>query len=342
VSRILKHHFLENIKTGFYMSLFGDLPSAKNDATSGVLVSTFSKKALIPPPSILRNKKKTLEASDTPGNAGFGSGGDANAPAASHGLFRAFGTIQDEYDPAVPNEYMKAKEDQEKAVLEADMEARRAAELRESVCCYSNLWLDRVPDVCLVSPPQSSEILSGYLKIVVELHEAHQRSSTSQAKEAEAEEAAAAADQEIPSTGGLGSSTAPGNSVQGSGVQMSCQRSNNAPCCCFVQMFPCLNPSLLTLPYPMCMSAPQFLPTSYALSSGGGTLGAGSVSKAMRMMKGMGWSEGEGLGKERQGMATPIILQKTDKRTGVIVNAEPLNKPPPPQVHSPAHPRATA
>lgn len=47
----------------------------------------------------------------------------------------------------------------------------------------------------------------------------------------------------------------------------------------------------------------------------------------MKLMQSMGWSEGEGLGKERQGMATPIILQKTDKQAGIIVNAEPLNKP---------------
>lgn len=47
----------------------------------------------------------------------------------------------------------------------------------------------------------------------------------------------------------------------------------------------------------------------------------------MKLMQSMGWSEGEGLGRERQGMATPIILQKTDKRAGVIVNAEPLPKP---------------
>lgn len=42
-------------------------------------------------------------------------------------------------------------------------------------------------------------------------------------------------------------------------------------------------------------------------------------------MKGMGWTEGEGLGKEKQGISTPFILQKTDTRTGVIVNAQPLH-----------------
>ncbi|CAD7694646.1 unnamed protein product [Ostreobium quekettii] len=46
------------------------------------------------------------------------------------------------------------------------------------------------------------------------------------------------------------------------------------------------------------------------------------MSLAQRMLEKMGWKEGEGLGKMRQGMATPLIAQKTDKRSGVIVNAE--------------------
>lgn len=32
---------------------------------------------------------------------------------------------------------------------------------------------------------------------------------------------------------------------------------------------------------------------------------------------------GEGLGRNRQGMSTPLMAQKTDRRSGVIVNAEP-------------------
>lgn len=50
-----------------------------------------------------------------------------------HGLFAAFGAIEDEYDPAVPNEYDKAKQAQEEAVLEAERIARRAAQERDSV-----------------------------------------------------------------------------------------------------------------------------------------------------------------------------------------------------------------
>jgi hypothetical protein len=50
-----------------------------------------------------------------------------------HGLFAPFGPIEDEYDPAVPNEYEKAKQAQEEAVLEADRAARQAAQEREAV-----------------------------------------------------------------------------------------------------------------------------------------------------------------------------------------------------------------
>lgn len=46
------------------------------------------------------------------------------------------------------------------------------------------------------------------------------------------------------------------------------------------------------------------------------------MSLAQRMLERFGWREGEGLGKARQGMATPLIAQKTDKRSAVIVNAE--------------------
>lgn len=40
---------------------------------------------------------------------------------------------------------------------------------------------------------------------------------------------------------------------------------------------------------------------------------------ATRMMEKMGWKKGEGLGKSSQGITTPLILQKVNKRGGVIV-----------------------
>ncbi|KAG5235320.1 DNA-damage-repair/toleration protein [Salix suchowensis] len=40
-----------------------------------------------------------------------------------------------------------------------------------------------------------------------------------------------------------------------------------------------------------------------------------------RMMAKMGWKEGQGLGKQEQGITTPLVAKKTDRRAGVIVNA---------------------
>lgn len=53
---------------------------------------------------------------------------------------------------------------------------------------------------------------------------------------------------------------------------------------------------------------------------------------ATRMLKKMGWKEGAGLGKEGQGMATPLVLKKTDQKAGTIVEGAkreaPVAQPP--------------
>ncbi|KAK6154833.1 hypothetical protein DH2020_009081 [Rehmannia glutinosa] len=61
--------------------------------------------------------------------------------------------------------------------------------------------------------------------------------------------------------------------------------------------------------------------------SGGLGLGAeGKMTAAQRMMAKMGWKQGQGLGKQEQGITSPLIAKKTDKRGGVIVNASESSK----------------
>lgn len=56
--------------------------------------------------------------------------------------------------------------------------------------------------------------------------------------------------------------------------------------------------------------------------SGGLGVGAGGqMTAAQRMMAKMGWKQGQGLGKQEQGITTPLMAKKTDRRAGVIVNA---------------------
>lgn len=61
--------------------------------------------------------------------------------------------------------------------------------------------------------------------------------------------------------------------------------------------------------------------------TGGLGVGAGGqMTAAQRMMAKMGWKQGQGLGKQEQGITTPLMAKKTDRRAGVIVNASDNSK----------------
>ncbi|KAL6839679.1 hypothetical protein ACP4OV_030618 [Aristida adscensionis] len=57
-----------------------------------------------------------------------------------------------------------------------------------------------------------------------------------------------------------------------------------------------------------------------SLSPGLGLGAGGQMTAAQRMMAKMGWKEGQGLGKQEQGITAPLVAKKTDRRGGVIVD----------------------
>ena len=78
-----------------------------------------------------------------------------------------------------------------------------------------------------------------------------------------------------------------------------------------------------TAPPPPPPPPPPPLPSGFAAAGETGDPG-------LAMLQNMGWSEGQGLGRDGQGMTTPLVARKTDATTAVIVNAEQRPRPPPP------------
>lgn len=53
-----------------------------------------------------------------------------------------------------------------------------------------------------------------------------------------------------------------------------------------------------------------------------GVQGTRGMSLAQKMLEKMGWKEGEGLGRNRQGIAAPLVAQKVGKNAGVVTQAD--------------------
>lgn len=69
-------------------------------------------------------------------------------------------------------------------------------------------------------------------------------------------------------------------------------------------------------------------------TNGDGRTSVKGMSLAQRMMEKMGWKAGQGLGKNQQGMAQPLEVQKTDVRSGKIVKPTPNTLSTLPRQHS--------
>lgn len=64
------------------------------------------------------------------------------------------------------------------------------------------------------------------------------------------------------------------------------------------------------------------------------TVGAGALGVAAKIMAKYGFKEGQGLGRQQQGIAAALQVEKTSKRGGRIINEKEI-MPPPPTILSP-------
>lgn len=73
-------------------------------------------------------------------------------------------------------------------------------------------------------------------------------------------------------------------------------------------------------------------PSNSSLAQSG--TGAGALGVAAKIMAKYGFKEGQGLGRQQQGIAAALQVEKTSKRGGRIINEKEIMPPPPPVLSS--------
>jgi len=211
------------------------------------------------------------DADAAPGSASAPAAGAA--PAGSSAFWEG---IQDEYDPARPNDYETVRKERERQRLEAEAEAERQERLREvreleALEARRDEEERRAREAAGGGFTPSQHVQQGDA-------EAARRAALSlSGEEAFRRRAGLSAVQPGP-----GSTPALDAFVPGGGVGLGSILSASAAA----------------------PPAPTGQPKGMGL--------------AQKMLEKMGWREGEGLGRNRQGMAAPLAVEKTDVRSGRV------------------------
>lgn len=352
------------------MSLYGDLPQAKDEdaaskgwaSASKKLQPTFrpkqagvssSSSLLAVPPSV-----RAGGAGRTGGRSGSSDGGRGGgrgpppvvhvsataggsfnaAPAAvmpgphastQHSSFSFLKAVngeplKDEYDPSKPNDYEEIMREREKRKQAAEEEAERAARLREAEQEIERRKREQAEAAAFIAaaskPPPGMEAPAAVTTAEDDDEFVYKGGLGSGQQQQHADDAAA----------GPGPGSAAGGADDMDDYERERQRrlklSGDEAFAARGRLrgaSPAGHPPSSSQPGPSggFGGPPGFNAPQQGPGQPGGAAPKG-MGLAQKLLEKMGWREGQGLGRNRQGMATPLVAQKTAAHAGVIVNAE--------------------
>lgn len=274
------------------MGLYGDLPQAKSsaaqeDTTSISKQNSWTASSLAPPsrkssslfgapPAVLRaGRGKPTSATQRQQAARRESNDHASTSTPTGNAHSFFSmNVQDEYDPARPNDYEEVRRARERQRVEAEREAERQVELRaqkaaQEAAAKAVLAMQQKPP----DPPAVSQ-------------------ASLQAPGQDREAALALSGEEAFARRAMlsrGGTAAVGAAAAAAGAPPE-----------------------------------QAAQVAEAMAQNPGARG---MDLAARMMEKMGWKSGLGLGRNKQGIVNPLMVQKTDKRGGTIVSSPAAQSP---------------